>query len=300
MLKQWIDNHIVRKSPSFPRANDTETLYHEERRKSGHDEISPSSRVESCSELSAVTADTSLSDPQPHSAASTVTLDRKQSDPSRYVHSKGPVGWRKLIECRPHAPMSSCSTLRSEPIFQPKSIPGEELQLTTESTPLSPDPKCDTVINVLPVLSSTPEVHPISLSAPTSPALILKSIDTGDGNDMIQEETKALQDVLATSSPSTPWQLSLRIMDKASNQVLCHRLAENWEGIESDLREHIDFEQRLWALNALKRLDGGFGNQKGRPDSGSFPVEGPKGRELKVVQICEIGGKMLLNHSIVR
>jgi hypothetical protein len=106
--------------------------------------------------------------------------------------------------------------------------------------------------------------------------------------------------VLITSSPSTPWQLSLRIMDRASNQILCQRLAENWEGIESGLREHLDFEQRLWALNALKRLDGGLGNQKGRPDMGSSPVEGPKGRELKVVQICAIGGKMLLDHATVR
>ena len=216
------------------------------------------------------------------------------------MYIQRPVGWRKLIEHRPHVPMSSCSTLRSEPIFQPKSIPGEEPQSPTDFTPLSPEPKCDTVINILPALSSTPEVYPISLSAPTSPALIEKSIDTGNASDMIQEETKALRDLLATSNSSTPWQLSLRMMDRASNQILCQRLAENWEGIESDLREHIDFEKRLWALNALKRLDGGLGNQKGRPGMGSFPVEGPKGRELKVVQICETGGKMFLDYPTVR
>jgi hypothetical protein len=117
---------------------------------------------------------------------------------------------------------------------------------------------------------------------------------------MIQEETKVLQDVSPASNPSPPWQLSLRIMDRASNQILCQRLAENWEGIESDLRERIEFEKRLWALNALNRLDEGIGNQKGRPDMGSFPVERPKGHELKAVQICEIGGKMFLDHPTVR
>ena len=192
--------------------------------------------------------------------------------------------------------MSSCSTLRSEPTFQPKSIPEEELQSPTDFTPPSPEPKCDTVINIPPALSSTPEVCPISLSAPTSPALIVKSTDTGNASDTIQEETKASQDVLATNNPLTPWQLSLRIMDRASSQVLCQRLAENWEGIESDLREHIDFEKRLWALNALKRLDGG---QRVRPGMESSPVEGPKGRELKVVQICGIGGKMFPDYPTV-
>jgi hypothetical protein len=196
--------------------------------------------------------------------------------------------------------MSTCSTLRSEPIFQPKSIPGEEPQLTTDFIPLSPEPKRDTVINILPALVSTPGVYPLSLSAPTSPTLVVESIDTGTAGDMVQEETKVLQDVSTASNPSTPRQLCLRIMDRAPNQILCQRLAENWEGIESDLREHIDFEKRLWALSALNRLDESLGNQRGRPDMGNFPVERPKGHELKVVQICEIGGKILLDPPTVR
>jgi hypothetical protein len=196
--------------------------------------------------------------------------------------------------------MSTCSTLRSEPIFQPKSIPGEEPRLTTDFIPLSPEPKCDTIANTLPALASTPEAYPLNLSAPTSPALIVESIDTGTAGDMIQEETKVLRDVPTANSPSTPWQLCLRIMDRASNRILCQRLAENWEGIESDLREHIDFEKRLWALNALSRLDDGLGSQRGRPGMGNFPVERPKGRDLKVVQICEIGGKIFLDYPTVR
>ena len=205
-----------------------------------------------------------------------------------------PIGWHKLIEHRPHVLMNTGSTLKSEPIFQPKSIAGEEPQLTTDFTP---EPKRDTVINIPPALVSTPKVYPSNLSAPTSPALIVESINTGTASDMIQEETKVLRDVSTASNPSTPWQLCLRIMDRAPNQILCQRLAENWEGIESDLREHIDFEKRLWALNALSRLDEGLGNQRGRPGMGNVPMERRKGRELEVVQICEIGGKIFSRPS---
>jgi hypothetical protein len=206
----------------------------------------------------------------------------------------------KLIEHRPHVLMSTCSTLRSEPIFQPKSIPGEEPQSPADFIPLSPEPKRDTVTSTLPALVSTPGVYPLSLSAPTSPTLIVESIDTGTASDIIQEETMVVRDVSTASNPSTPWQLWLRIMDRAPNRILCQRLAENWEGIESDLREHIDFEKHLWALSALSRLDEGLGNQRGQPDMENFPLERPKGRELKVVQIGEIGGKMFLDHPTVR
>jgi hypothetical protein len=91
MPKPWIDDHIVRKSPSFRRASDTNTLYQGERQKLVYDEISPSSKVESCSEPNVMTADIALSDPQLPSAAPMATLDRRQSDPPRYVHSK-PMG----------------------------------------------------------------------------------------------------------------------------------------------------------------------------------------------------------------
>jgi hypothetical protein len=88
MLKPWIDDQIVRKSPSSRRASDTETLYHGERRKLVYDDdMSPSSKVESCSEPNVMTADIALSDPQLPSTAPTATLDRTQSDPPRYIRS---------------------------------------------------------------------------------------------------------------------------------------------------------------------------------------------------------------------
>jgi hypothetical protein len=79
MLKPWIDHQIVRKSPSSRRASDTETLYHGERQKLVHDdEMSPNSKVKSCSEPNVMTTDIAPSDPQ---------LGPKQSDPPRYIHS---------------------------------------------------------------------------------------------------------------------------------------------------------------------------------------------------------------------
>jgi hypothetical protein len=88
MLKPWIDDQIVRKSPSSRRASDTETLYHGERQKLVYDdEMSPNSKVKSCSEPNVMTTDIAPSDPQLPSTAPTATLGPKQSDPPRYIHS---------------------------------------------------------------------------------------------------------------------------------------------------------------------------------------------------------------------
>jgi hypothetical protein len=93
-------------------------------------------------------------------------------------------------------------------------------------------------------------------------------------------------------APPNNCRLYLRIMERASNQILCQRVAENWDGIESDLARHVAFEKRSWALTALQRLDEGLRNGNGRP-----VVEGEgmdsvmsNGTNRKVVHICDVGG----------
>jgi hypothetical protein len=57
------------------------------------------------------------------------------------------------------------------------------------------------------------------------------------------------------------YQKSLRMMEIARSQIICQRLCEDWDGIEQELKDDIDFERRLWALAALKRLGDGFQNE---------------------------------------
>lgn len=60
---------------------------------------------------------------------------------------------------------------------------------------------------------------------------------------------------------ATSYQKSLRLMEIARSRIICQRLCEDWDGVEPELKRYIDFEKRLWALTALKRVGDGFENK---------------------------------------
>jgi len=78
-------------------------------------------------------------------------------------------------------------------------------------------------------------------------------------------------------------------MEVARSRTICQRLCEDWDGIEPELRREIDFDKRLWALTALKRVGNGFqhgaqdSRQMNRVESTTLMADEPK----TILNICE-------------
>ncbi len=86
----------------------------------------------------------------------------------------------------------------------------------------------------------------------------------------------------------TTFQKILCRMEMAGTQILCDRLSEDWGRVDREMREEVNFEQRIWALIALQRLH--FDETiQGTEEIGdaNMPVHGPPSKHTD--------GKVLLN-----